>query len=351
MAASSQSKKSFAFVPVDKDGSHAASLSFIRSHAVRGALRQKKLGGPIASATQEIEKVPFQTGRFRILSSHTKVKTAKPKSQEGSQPISMIEEDLVAPRKFIILSRILVSHNNSLLRSDLAYAGLTLSKPYFLPTEPIRPISQVLDGSSATKHISIPFPPSTMLDILREIRVLSRYLEKDSLIDSERLYFCTTILRTQYQLTAFSAENAFRKRQSQNEEPASIFPSLFYQASTSLSLTIYINIVLRKLPLRSSLHHTIAKHVKSNLEREGLQLILTWAADLELLLWILFITAVANIDRVERLYFVQELKLVVMELRILTFEEYIKALKVIVWSDSFCFLQSMILWEEIGRLS
>ena len=55
MATSSQSKKSFAFVPVDKDSSHAAFLSFIRSHAVQGALRQKKLACAIASATQEIE--------------------------------------------------------------------------------------------------------------------------------------------------------------------------------------------------------------------------------------------------------------------------------------------------------
>jgi hypothetical protein len=191
-----------------------------------------------------------------------------------------------------------------------------------------------------------------MINILREIRVLSQYLGNDSLTGSERVYFCSTILRTQYQLTTFSAENAFRKRQSQNEEPASIFPSLFYQASTSLSLTMYINIVLRKLPLRSSLHHTMTKHVKSNLEREeGLQLTLTWAADLELLLWILFVAAAATIDRVERSYFVQELKLVVKELRISTFVEYIKVLKVILRSDSFCFSQSLILWEEISRLS
>jgi hypothetical protein len=99
MATSSQSKKSFAFVPVDKDSSHAAFLSFIRSHAVQGALRQKKLACAIASATQEIEKFSFRTGRFRILSSHTKVKTAKLKSQEGSQPRSMVEEDLVGARQ------------------------------------------------------------------------------------------------------------------------------------------------------------------------------------------------------------------------------------------------------------
>jgi hypothetical protein len=104
---------------------------------------------------------------------------------------------------------------NSLLRSDLAYAGLTLSKPYFLPIELIPLISQSLDGLFANKHISAPFLPSTMINILREIRVLSQYLGNDSLTDSERVYFCSTILRTQYQLTTFSAENAFRKRQSQ----------------------------------------------------------------------------------------------------------------------------------------
>jgi hypothetical protein len=254
--------------------------------------------------------------------------------------------------KSIIVRRSSAIRANSLLRSDLAYAGLTLSKPYFLPIELIPLISQSLDGLFANKHISAPFLPSTMINILREIRVLSQYLGNDSLTGSERVYFCSTILRTQYQLTTFSAENAFRKRQSQNEEPASIFPSLFYQASTSLSLTMYINIVLRKLPLRSSLHHTMTKHVKSNLEREeGLQLTLTWAADLELLLWILFVAAAATIDRVERSYFVQELKLVVKELRISTFVEYIKVLKVILRSDSFCFSQSLILWEEISRLS
>jgi hypothetical protein len=128
-----------------------------------------------------------------------------------------------------IVGRSSVICANSLLRSDLAYAGLMLYRPYF----------------------------------------------------------SSTILKTQYQLTSFSAENAFRKRQSQNEEPASNFPSLFYQASTSLSSTMCINIVLRKLPLRSSLRHTTAKHVKSNLEtEEALQLTLTCAPDLELLLWI-----------------------------------------------------------------
>lgn len=97
--------------------------------------------------------------------------------------------------KSIIVRRSSAIRANSLLRSDLAYAGLTLSKPYFLPIELIPLISQSLDGLFANKHISAPFLPSTMINILREIRVLSQYLGNDSLTDSERVYFCSTILR------------------------------------------------------------------------------------------------------------------------------------------------------------
>lgn len=190
-----------------------------------------------------------------------------------------------------------------------------------------------------------------MTEMIKDLRVLSHISDTKSPNDMEKVYFSAAIFNTQYKLTTFTANNAFVELRLYDLEEPRIFSSLFCRNATSLSLCLYINMVLRKLPLRAALHSTMAMHVKADLEKTGSQLLLTWAPNLELLLWILSIGAIATNGRVERAYFIDCLELTVMKMRLMDQESFVKVLHLTVWSEGLCSLQSEILWTDISLSS
>ena len=221
--------------------------------------------------------------------------------------------------------------------------------PYFLPIEPVSQISLGLAESLWDDWTLAPVQPQlTMTDVLENLRVLSHIMDNKCTDGKELVYFSAAIFNTQYQITTFTARNIFVENHSHNLEASRTFSSLLYRNATSVSFCIYINMVLRKLPLRAVLHCTMATHLKSHLEKSGNELLLSWASNLELLLWVLFIGAAATIGSNERTYFVNHLKLVIMELQVTTLESFVRKLRLTVWSEAFCFPQSEVLWKEMG---
>ncbi len=239
--------------------------------------------------------------------------------------------------------------NTHYIRSDLAHAGVTLGMPYFLPVEPMSQISlgpaEILWDDWTLAGVR---PQLAMTDVLDKLRVLSHILDKKCTDSKELAYFSAAIFNTQYQITTFTTRNIFVEGHSYNLEASRTFSSLLYRNATSISFCIYINMVLRKLPLRAVLHVTMAMHLKSDLEKPGNELLHSWASNLELLLWVLFIGAAATTGSIERTYFMNHLKLVIMELRVTNFENFVRKLRLTVWSEAFCFPQSKVLWKEMS---
>ena len=231
--------------------------------------------------------------------------------------------------------------------SDVAYAGVTLSKPRFLPIWPVSQISSGLDEVSWDDHTSALLPQCEMLDVLEDLRMLSHILDKRHYVDIERQYFISTIFSVQYQLTCFTERNAIEDNRQDVQETRS---SLFYRNSTSIGFCLYINMVLRKLPLQATLHSAMAEHIRSDLERSGDRLIPTWTPNLKLLLWILFMGASATIGRSEHSYFMRKMELVAIELDLWNLKDFIETIKATVWCEAFCLQQSKILWKEMSDL-
>ena len=238
--------------------------------------------------------------------------------------------------------------NTHYIRSDLAHAGITLGMPYFLPIEPMSQISLGMAEILWDDWTLAPVRPQlAMTDVLDNLRVLSHILDNKCPDSKELVYFGATIFNTQYQITTFTARNIFVEAHSCKLEASRIFSSLLYRNATSISFCIYINMVLRKLPVRAMLHCTMAMHLKSELEKPGNELLLSWASNLELLLWVLFIGATGTIGSTERTYFINHLRLVITELHVTSFENFVKKLRLTVWSEAFCFPQSKVLWKEM----
>ena len=182
--------------------------------------------------------------------------------------------------------------------------------------------------------------------ILEQLRVVSHLMDRGSLDESERAYFSSTVFLTQYQLTQFHGNGIFDASEWQNPYIASIYSSPNHDTSSCIGLCMYINIVLRKLPPKATLHYVMAKQLKCDLEKSGDDLVLTWGSDPELLLWILFMGAAATAGRLEHSYFVEKLAFVERKLQLSELEDFRKVLKATVWSDTFHSPQSTALWEE-----
>jgi hypothetical protein len=81
----------FVFVDQRPGEGHSTSLKDVRSHAMREALRQKKLGKHIKSPGSNAH-IPYKTGRFRLLAS-SENKTASPNLKHASEQ-TICEENL-----------------------------------------------------------------------------------------------------------------------------------------------------------------------------------------------------------------------------------------------------------------
>lgn len=190
--------------------------------------------------------------------------------------------------------------------------------------------------------------PLYMDNIFHTIRLLSSIIDKECPSDDEKAYFSSNIFTTQYQLAKFNENMTHVPSTSHSQDTSKPRSSQFYENPTYIALCIYINMVLRKLPLGIVLHYNMAKHLISALEVSSHNLFEDWALNLRVLLWLLFVGGAATTNRAEHSYFVRKLALVALRLRLSSFDSFINTLKETAWSKDFCTLHSTRLWNEMS---
>lgn len=83
MATGKEEKAKFVFAPINGEGGDAASRKSVRAHAMNESLRQRLAGIKLSSSD---EQLPYQTGRFRVSASPSKIETKLTKVESGRKP-------------------------------------------------------------------------------------------------------------------------------------------------------------------------------------------------------------------------------------------------------------------------
>jgi hypothetical protein len=190
-----------------------------------------------------------------------------------------------------------------------------------------------------------------LTDILTQIQTMTRLIDRSTIDAEEQAYFSSAVFMTQNRLTTFYGAGIFNTNDlpSQDQHPTIIRS---YEMATSISLCIYTNIVLRKLPFNAPFHYIMAQNLKDSLEETaiGSDLIIRWKARLGLLYWILFIGAMATSGRPERTYFMVKLAHVGRTMLLATLSDFVDVLRETVWSDAFYSPQNFEILAEASRL-
>jgi hypothetical protein len=179
------------------------------------------------------------------------------------------------------------------------------------------------------------------------IRLLSGIMDKECPDDDDKAYFSSNIFTVQYQMAKFNENVTHVPSTPHSQDTPNPSSSPFFEKPTRIALFIYINMVLRKIPLGAVLHRNMAKQLISTLEISSHNLCRDWAPNLRLLLWLLFVGGAATTGSAEHSYFVRKLVLVALRLRLPSFDSFINILKETAWSKDFCTLHSATLWKEM----
>jgi hypothetical protein len=83
MATGKEEKAKFVFAPINGEGGDAASRKSIRAHAMNESLRQRLAGIKLSGSDEQLS---YQTGRFRVSDSPSKIETKLTKVKSGRKP-------------------------------------------------------------------------------------------------------------------------------------------------------------------------------------------------------------------------------------------------------------------------
>ena len=98
------------------------------------------------------------------------------------------------------------------------------------------------------------------------IRLLSAIMDKECPDDDDKAYFSSNIFAVQYQLVKRKKDVTHVPNISYSECTPELYSSQLYENPIRIALFIYINVVLRKLPLGTVLIYSMAKHLILELE-------------------------------------------------------------------------------------
>jgi hypothetical protein len=116
--------------------------------------------------------------------------------------------------------------------------------------------------------------------------------------------------------------------------------------SFRLAQTIYSLLVLFPVPLTTTPYPELARLLRYELEmvsEEG------WAMIPTLLLWILALGGIGALGTPHRLWFVQKLHMQLGNLGIISWEGFVDIMSTLIWLDSPCGIEGLILWKEIQQ--
>lgn len=249
--------------------------------------------------------------------------------------------------------------NNHLLQSliswcDLLYSSGCDSHPRFDFACDSSAISLttacVTDFRIYNEHLS--HPPGFNAKMRETVRILRDLSHKKRTVSlsADKSNMSSLVDRTEYSNCMYLAEYRLLTL---FDEVATHHTLTSMRKSWQLGVYLYLHLALRELPGAAQFEYNFVKRLKMTLEAAP-NLYEVWTTNLSLLLWIMFIGAVAATHRVERVYFVQHTSILANELGILSRLDFMTLLKSVMWLESFCGPHAVALWGdvevEIGKI-
>jgi hypothetical protein len=184
---------------------------------------------------------------------------------------------------------------------------------------------------------------SPIINIIQLLRKLSSDLDRHKLSVANRLNASNNIYNLEYELLLLN------KSRPEDPEPSS---SAFYFEAMPLQLAahLFLWLAIREIPQTSELMYTLVQRLQRSLE---LKITVWWTSSLERLtwlLWILFMGGVASAGRIERTWFVRQMKIVCFQLDIMTKDDMRAYLVKVLWQDAFCADRCVSLWKDLESL-
>jgi hypothetical protein len=115
-----------------------------------------------------------------------------------------------------------------------------------------------------------------------------------------------------------------------------------------LAAHLFLHLAVRELPKTAKMHLNMLNMLKVIVPRDsGFILLQKSNAGLQIILWVLFIGAAATPGQTS--HFVGHLRQACLSLGLSHQEDFIRALKGVLWSDKFCELYCSVVWDEISE--
>ncbi|KAL2819262.1 hypothetical protein BDW59DRAFT_181675 [Aspergillus cavernicola] len=116
--------------------------------------------------------------------------------------------------------------------------------------------------------------------------------------------------------------------------------------SLRLGLIAYSLLILFPVPLTTDPHPRLADLLRYELELTQMKLDI-WMPMVELLLWVLVLGGVAAVGTVHRPWYVDQIQWLSVVIGIESWEQLKDTMASILWLDSACDIEGLILWEEV----
>jgi hypothetical protein len=257
---------------------------------------------------------------------------------------------------FLYLLNVFSKHTDKLIKSrtDFAYSSTWSNKPIF-------PLITHLSGTlSWATHLLHNTPPSilslgplafpelaphvfeTMHNLSLISAAITSYRASPASPPVDRRSISNAVYSAEHRLLSLRMSSY-----TDDDDIQSI--SLDFSQVLLLAAHLYMHLAIRELPGTAKMHLKMLYDLKSSITLNFPSLFFQASdAILQVLLWILFIGAVASTDLNTRSFFVQNLQQVCTVLGVETEVDFQSLLKGVLWLDGFCLVHCARVWREMN---
>ncbi|KAH8691240.1 hypothetical protein BGW36DRAFT_387928 [Talaromyces proteolyticus] len=189
------------------------------------------------------------------------------------------------------------------------------------------------------RFLNICEPPESLLTLLDMLRSISQSISLFPTIGSDRVAISNSIYVVEYKL--LSIQHLHLGRQHAKNQ-------IDISECVSLAALLYLHLAVRELPLKAHRHKQLKERLFHSLPHDqNLSSAVGSETDLTLLLWAFFIGMDTTTRQEPQESLIKRMSELSTVLCLEKYEDFISALKTVLWMDQFCEPRAIHLWDEI----
>jgi hypothetical protein len=191
--------------------------------------------------------------------------------------------------------------------------------------------------------LAIPEIEPAVFEIINSLHLISAAIASVEAGQVDRRTISNTVYTVEHRLLSLRSDAT-----SKDDEDKKL-GQLDLSRALLLAAHLYLHLAIRDLPGTAKMHLNIMKMLQSVIQPSlSSYLSSTSTLNLTVLLWTLFIGAIAAQHRPDRAIFVQHLRLVSSVMGISSRTEFEGRLKGVLWLEKFCDAHCGRVWDEMG---